>query len=327
MSDRSSKIEILLASYNAEKYIVPQIDSILNQSYEKVSIIISDDGSTDKTLNILRNFRDKHENITLIQNNSENKGHLGNFSYLSSYAKKGSADYFCFSDQDDVWHSDKLTVLMEKMALLEKKHGKKTPILVHSDLRVVNSNLEEIAPSFIRYQGLPNPAKHQFSKLLLQNIVTGCALMINRALLEKATPIPEEALVHDWWFALCAKYFGILYYIDTPLIDYRQHGLNSIGAISFKDRTSFFKKHIYQVVMNYPSYILSTKKQANTLITRAEKQEIINVEAFNEMVKLSNIQKLRGIDRIKFANGIINDNTSLIGRLFQYFSFWLVKWL
>jgi len=218
--------------------------------------------------------------------------------------------------------------LQAKMKELENIHGKNTPILIHSDLRVVDEQLNEIAPSFVKFQGLPDPRKHDFPKFLYQNVVTGCATFFNRALLEIATPIPEQAIVHDWWFAQCAKLFGVLVYIDEPLLDYRQHGENSIGARCHKEQNSFFKKHIYLAMLKFPQHLANSVVQAQALLTIARRNDILIDAKKMEMLEVfANLKFLSSKERIELANIAISNSKSLNECLYFKFAFFITKWI
>lgn len=156
---------------------------------------------------------------------------LGNFSALLVTAFEQGAEYVFFCDQDDVWSSDKLTVMLERLKQLEGTKGK--ACLAHHDLEVVNDSLRTIANSFIGLMQLQPSDEHNPQRLISRNEVTGCAMACNRALLEIALPISEQAIMHDWWLALCAGFFGRLAFVPDKLVKYRQHGENVIGAKPF----------------------------------------------------------------------------------------------
>jgi hypothetical protein len=113
------------------------------------------------------------------------------------------------------------------------QNGKKPPILVHLDLDVISEQLERIHPSFMGYQGLTHESRDPLRVLLTQNFVTGCATAINRPLLELATPLPVDVIMHDWWLALCAAACGRIEYLPHALFQYRQHDANQIEAEGF----------------------------------------------------------------------------------------------
>jgi glycosyltransferase involved in cell wall biosynthesis len=224
-------IEILLATCNGEKYLEEQIDSILNQSFTDWNLIIRDDKSEDKTLQIIEKYIKKYpQKIFLIQDIESNfrLGAAQNFSKLLKYS---SADYILFSDQDDIWLENKIKDSLEHMWNLESSNGKTLPILIHTDLSIVNTNLELIHPSYWQHQYL-DPQRSALNHFLVRNLITGCTVIVNRALKNLAVPIPDTAYMHDWWLALVASAFGKISYLSEPTILYRQHSANEVGAQS-----------------------------------------------------------------------------------------------
>ena len=137
--------------------------------------------------------------------------------------------YVALADQDDVWLPEKLEVAYREMCSVESVKGSKCPVLVHTDLKLVGRNLEDLGAVFTQKQ-LINPALIKPSEIALTNVVTGCTVLCNRSLLQHALPVPALALVHDWWLALVASVFGEIHFHSSSLILYRQHGANTIGA-------------------------------------------------------------------------------------------------
>ncbi|MER3556040.1 MAG: glycosyltransferase family 2 protein, partial [Meiothermus sp.] len=129
-----------------------------------------------------------------------------------------------------VWLKEKLELSLKRMQELEAAHGKATPLLVHTDLKVVDRNLAALSNSFWQHQNLNPKAGERWNRLLVQNVVTGCTTIINRALREVAIPIPSAAIMHDWWLALVASLLGRVEFIDQPTVLYRQHSHNDTGA-------------------------------------------------------------------------------------------------
>ncbi len=222
-----NKVAILLSTYNGEKYLKHQLDSLYNQTYRNFTILARDDGSIDNSLDILKAYA-----IEVIPQ-GKNLGPLGSFSALLEYAinKNTDSQYFMFCDQDDVWKEEKIEKTLIKMRELESKFGD-IPLLVHTDLEVVDEDLETLDKSFWHFEQI-NPGMNGFNRLLMQNTITGCTVMINRKLVELAMPIPDGAIMHDWWLGLVASQFGKIGFVDEPLIKYRQHSANSIGAKGF----------------------------------------------------------------------------------------------
>lgn len=229
------KIAILLATYNGSRFLAAQLDSVLTQTYRDCILVVRDDCSTDGTRNILDRYQAAHpDRLHLLEPDRVNRGASASFSYLLEYVLEHKQSlgldsaYMMFCDQDDVWYSDKVERQVRVMLAAEAGNTQ-LPVLVHSDLEVVTEALEQIAPSFTRYQGLESQ-RNQFCQIVISNLVTGCTAFINEALARKASPVSAQAIMHDWWLALVAAAFGKLVFIDTPLVHYRQHGRNTIGA-------------------------------------------------------------------------------------------------
>jgi GT2 family glycosyltransferase len=219
-----TKIIILLSTYNGAKYLKNQIDSLVSQSYDDFRIIARDDGSSDESFSILKSY-DKIE----IVDSRQNLGAKGSFAELLEYAVKHTdGEFFMFCDQDDVWEKDKIAMTLAKMQELEGTYGD-LPLLVHSDVKVVDARLRVVAESFWKFQNI-DPTRDAIHHLLLQNVVTGCTMMINRPLAKLVKTIPEEAIMHDWWIVMVASCFGKIGFIDEPLMLYRQHSSNDTGA-------------------------------------------------------------------------------------------------
>jgi len=222
------KIQVCLATYNGEKYLKQQIESIQSNLLD-CEILIHDDGSTDRTNKIISAIDNGRTPLRILPSIPAG-GAKENFNYLLSQT---TAPYIFCSDQDDIWHPDKLSIFMEAMDEAEKKYGPSTPLLIHSDLRVIDSSGKVLMESFWKYQRLNPKWGGDMRCILTQNVVTGCAMMVNRALLIKALPIPEAAVMHDWWLALVACAFGEIIALPIQTVDYRQHSNNEVGAKKF----------------------------------------------------------------------------------------------
>lgn len=214
-------VTILLATLNGEKYLKAQLESIATQTYENWQLVVGDDGSTDRTLEILKDFQKQYPNQVTIY---ENKPALGNVKDNFIHLLQNSyGPYFMFSNQDDVWKRDKIYLTLQKMESLETRYSEKVPILVHSDLSVVDENLEMIAESFFHYADLPK--RIVLNQLVVQNSVTGCTVMINRCLQQfflQALPL-SDIIMHDYWAALIARVFGKIGFVNESTVYYRQN--------------------------------------------------------------------------------------------------------
>ena len=227
-----SGIFIVLATCNGSAFLAEQLDSLLAQSETRWSLLIRDDHSVDGTPDIIRNYARMDSRIRVVKDDQGASGSpLVSFSLLLSAAHEQGAEFVFCCDQDDHWHPDKLALILDQF----EKTGRdpEVPCLIHHDLAVVDRNLKEINPSFVAMMGLSPADQANPQRLLSRNEVTGCSMACNRALLEIALPLPGDAIMHDWWLALCAGYFGKLSFMPQQLVKYRQHGENVIGAKSF----------------------------------------------------------------------------------------------
>ncbi|MCQ2506169.1 MAG: glycosyltransferase family 2 protein [Lachnospiraceae bacterium] len=228
-------IEILLATYNGEKYLSKQLDSLLGQSYSDFHIFIRDDGSSDGTVSVINDYVTKNpDKITFIHDNKLCKSPMKNFMALLEYA---TADYVMFCDQDDYWYREKIVHTYNEMKSVEKDSS--IPTLVFTNYKVVNENLE---PMKVNEKNLYTYKKRlNLSPLLVQNVVTGCTMMINKALYKNLTETREDIIMHDWWCALYASSFGMIKYLPEKTLYYRQHPGNSEGAIDLSNPKYYFK--------------------------------------------------------------------------------------
>lgn len=223
-----AKVDILLATYNGERYLAEQIESLLAQTFDDWRVIARDDGSSDRTVRILEDYAARHPGrFVLIEDSDAGLGACGNFGRLMEHS---TAHYVMFCDQDDVWLPWKIETLMTAMRELEAECGSDAPLLVHSDLRVVDEQLNPIASSFWVYQGGDPSFARSLPRLLAQNVITGCACLCNRRLVELSLPLPDDSLMHDWWIALVAAAIGRVETLRAVTVLYRQHGSNTLGA-------------------------------------------------------------------------------------------------
>ncbi len=239
------RVAIVMATYNGSRFVEEQIRSIQSQSFPEWLLYVRDDGSRDDTVQKVCQIERVDDRVKLVRDDFGNQGTIGNFSTLMKVALEEGADYLFFSDQDDVWHPDKLAIMLGAIQKLELVNGKPTPLLVHCDLAVVDEQLHPVADSFVRYSRL-SPTTVELGVLLCENQVTGCACVINRSLLELASPIPRDVLMHDWWLALLASSIGKIEFISKPLVMYRQHFSNVLGAMTFGQRIRKFLFSVQQ---------------------------------------------------------------------------------
>lgn len=224
-------ITVLLAAYQGRKYLREQMDSILNQTVNDLQVLISDDGSDDGTWEIIEEYVRRYPGqVRGVRHERSADSRLNpaaaNFFWLLSQAE---GERVLLSDQDDVWHVDKVERMLTAMTELEAVQGRECPVLLYSDASVVDRDLDIIAPSFFAYQKIDS-TRTELARILVENPVTGGAVMMNGALLAYLKNAPESCVMHDWWIALTASCFGIIHGIREPLYLYRQHGHNTLGA-------------------------------------------------------------------------------------------------
>lgn len=279
-------ILVLLPTYNGQAFLTEQIDSILSQTHQQLLLVCRDDGSTDESDAILAAYAQRFPTrVVRIQDGLGNLGASASFSTLMTWVLEryaGSADdnavdnrvYVALADQDDIWHAEKLEFCLREMLAGESKLSQ-VPVLVHSDLKVVDVNGDEIASSFMRFQGL-NPERTEFSSQLISNTNTGCTSLMNLALLKKALPVPPQAVMHDWWVSLVASAFGQIIYVPRQLIDYRQHDRNTLGAREHKKAGLHWRtvKKIFQLTQSSETQIIlnSIASQAAEFRDRYEQE-------------------------------------------------------
>lgn len=220
-------VEVLLATYNGEKYLRKQLDSILGQDYRDFTVTIRDDGSTDGTAEIIEMYLEMYPNkVKLYKSTSEYKSAISNFSELMKQAK---GDYIAFCDQDDIWESSKITKEINAMIRAESAAGSRAPVLVHSDLAVVDEMLNPIAPSYMSYANI-QPEKFSIKRALAESCVKSSTVLINGSMLTMCKNVPDNAISIDWWLTINAAAFAKTVYIKESLVKYRQHKGSFVGA-------------------------------------------------------------------------------------------------
>jgi len=215
-------VSVVMATFNGEKYLREQLDSILDQDYRHLEVIVVDDASTDSTVSILEEYsqRDKRLSYTCVEKNA---GASASFELALGLAK---GNFIAFSDQDDIFDGQKISVMVAALKANPSRD------MVASDLSLIDAEGNIIADSMWQHQQLRVKEGKPFKQLLYMNFVTGCAMMIRRRLLKIALPFPADCMVHDWWLAVvsCSGRGGGLALVKQPLTLYRQHGANSIGS-------------------------------------------------------------------------------------------------
>lgn len=206
---KNKEVIILMSTYNGEKYISEQIESLLNQTYKNTKIFIRDDGSKDRTIEIIKDFQQKYKNITLIE--GENIGFINSFFELLK--NSDNADYYAYCDQDDVWMEDKIERAVE---FLEKTNSDKTA-LYFSNSDYYDGDMNFLATA-------EKNKIYNFRNSLVECVTQGMTMVINNKTRETiVSNIPETCLYHDWWTYMICSGFGEIVYDDKSLVKYRRH--------------------------------------------------------------------------------------------------------
>lgn len=245
MEHNNYDIAVLLATYNGGKYIREQLESLFQQSCDQFHLYVRDDGSSDDTLKIVEEFRQKYsDKVTILEDSQKHRGAAKSFMYL---LENVDSEYYMFCDQDDIWLSEKVEKTFARMkevetAALSGTAAKNVPVLVATDLKVVDEQLSPIKESFNEDLKIDVFRKHP-ELICVRHVVTGCTMMFNHAAKLAALPMSPRATMHDEWVALCVHFKGgVISILDDATILYRQHTSNTLGAE--QARKGFFARAI-----------------------------------------------------------------------------------
>ena len=292
----NEKVDILLATYNGEKYLKEQIESLLDQTYTNIQIIISDDCSTDGTRDILKSYENNEKIKVYYQEN--NLGYVKNFEFL---LKKVESDLYMLCDQDDFWKKEKVEKIVDKLQ-------KENLDLVFGDLEVVDENLNLLYPSYNKYMHLAHKIDKYHKDYRLQylyNCMTGCTMMSKKKFLDKILPLPTNSkyMIHDYWIGLIVSLNGKVGYLDKPYILYRQHGKNQVGT----KKASQTASHL-DTVRN-----LSIDTRIGTFETYVQHEEI-----FTEKLRKQNKEALEYFKMIRNKKNFNFRKWNVFFKLYRY---------
>jgi hypothetical protein len=227
-----SPVYILLATFNGRRFLEALLASLYAQEDGNWRLLVYDDGSIDGTPEILARAARNEHRVSIQASRPEHLGSTASFFLLMQRALDMGARYFALCDQDDVWLPEKLKQQRAVIHALEGAGHANRALLCWSDLSWIDGQGKTLARSHFRRAGAGAALRGPGPWLLAMNAVPGCAMLGNRALLEKALPQPPGVAHHDWWLALVAATCGCVEVLDRPVVGYRQHGRNLIGAAS-----------------------------------------------------------------------------------------------
>ena len=266
-----NKIEILLATYNGEKFLPDQLESIIKQTYKEWKLLIHDDGSTDNTISILEKYANKYpDKIFLIEDNAKGLGPCFNFEHLLNHS---TAQYVLFCDQDDFWLPHKIEYSYNSIRVAEQIFPD-IPIVFFTDKILTDENLNVIETSVWDIHSVSPSHCNYIDKMLVKSIIGGNTMILNENARRICLPFPKEAIMHDWWVSLMVTIKGKCFYSSLPSLYYRQHSKNVIGVnktkkltniiFSFKAEQKLYKK-LY-LMANKAGQKLSLMKYIKTRI-------------------------------------------------------------
>lgn len=305
-------VHIMMATYNGERYIAEQIESILEQTYTEWKLFIRDDGSRDGTIKIVQDYINKYPmKIFMIESKIVYHDAKSNFAAL--YEKVPAADYYAFCDQDDIWEQNKL----KECIMCFQENDELTPTIVYHDMQVGRNKNDIMAESFFEYTKLQLDMKTPFQHTLVYNTIPGCAMLFNQKTKEMIPKIPLECNMHDWWMLLSVLALdGKVVYCEGKLGMYRQHGMNAIGAIRknpagliFLKCFQFFKiKHyIEQNKILKEERIRQTEVLYSSLLKKISVEKIQMIELYLDLLKNQSGVRTYCLalkNHLVFANGV-----------------------
>jgi glycosyltransferase involved in cell wall biosynthesis len=285
-------ISILVATYNGENYIADQLESLLNQTYQNFKVFVRDDCSTDNTLQVLERYHMQYPNKIYFSKSDSNSGSAKHTFFTLMLQHKD--DFVMLCDQDDVWKPNKIEISLCEMNRMRNQYGADTPILVHTDLTVVDENLSLINPSYKKMLDADYSRK-KLNHLLSQNILTGCTSMLNLPLANLINKEPEFCIMHDWWIIMVASCFGYISGLDKQTMYYRQHKNNSVGAVNVKDIKYQISKALHSDDIR--TALNDTYIQAqNFLDVYQDKLSTEQVELIENYISIPNLSKIEKIE-------------------------------
>lgn len=255
---------VALTTYNGSSYLAEQLNSILQQSVPVDQIVICDDASTDGTLKILNRFAEKHSKIRVHQNLKQ----LGVIKNFELCLNQIDSDFTFLSDQDDIWHKDKVKIFNSRIKSLNIAPD--DIFLAYSDAEVVDKSLNTLSSSFMHISNKPKSEnqKYLLKRLILKNWIPGCSCLLSAGLIRLSLPFPKEISMHDHWLVLVGFKYGKVDYMPSKLFKYRQHAQNTIGLMGNKYKLRQIKSYLLgKKTIN----LINKMKQAKALYNLSKK--------------------------------------------------------
>lgn len=291
----ANKIAILMATFNGEKYLKEQLESIINQTNKNFDLFVRDDGSTDNTVSILNEYNNNYTNIHLIKKINDTKGQLANFSNLYKYVTKlNKYDYIMFSDQDDIWMPDKIS-----NSINEIKPYYNNPTLLYTNYMNYDQNTGKKTIAY------PKHYDEDFEAIFVQNWLMGCTMVLNRKIIDLINEIPVDVDNHDYWVALVAALHNNIVYLEKITMIHRLHNYNVTTRASKKGFRRKIKR-TFTILFNKKYRISKIKMWKNVqheLSVRYSSKHINNLSKILntnpiKAIKLATNFHYRGLNRL-----------------------------
>ena len=238
------KIDIILATYNTHiPYLKEQIDSILNQTYQNIHLIISDDNSPNKEIQeILKQYEKQDKRITIYLQ-EENKGYIKNFEFL---LKKSESNYIMFADHDDIWYPQKVEKSIETLK-------KENVDLVYCNANQINEKGEIIHENYLAYKNVPC-IQGKDNLAISRCIGIGCSQIFTKEVKQKMLPFTDQVMAHDWLAAFVANEGKGIFCIQEPLLGYRLHNTNVFGGRNLAQNLARWKEEHGNTYLSFLKY-------------------------------------------------------------------------
>lgn len=289
MISEDKKVVILVAVYNGGKYLEELVESLISQTYKNIKIVLSDDGSTDNSTELIETLAKKDARIERYRSGEKFGSAAMHFMHLIKAFQ--DEEYVCLCDQDDVWKPDKVEKTLKAMC-----DGEKGARLVHTDAHVTDVGLNIINESFHSFFSMKNELS--FSERLVENNVQGSSAMLNRELMRIVSGYDRRVIMHDWFIALCASAAGDIKYLPERTFFYRQHGENVVGASEKPQSISYILKRIKTDVSGD---IIKGRHQAALVLELAGEKMSENdraaAEAYSLGVNKNKLKRLRDMEK------------------------------
>ncbi|CAA6811857.1 MAG: Alpha-L-Rha alpha-1,3-L-rhamnosyltransferase (EC [uncultured Thiotrichaceae bacterium] len=280
-----AEVQVLLSTWNGEAWLAELLASLAQQTFVDWELLVRDDGSNDKTVKLLLEWQQLHpDKLVRLDVDGQHLGSTASFSHLVTMS---NAPYLMFCDQDDVWFPEKIAVEYGAVKKLSDTHNEQLPLLVHTDLVLVDEHKVLLSNSFWKWRGLN--VHQQKQDYLLTNTVTGCAALFNRAAANKAFPVPEGVQYHDRWLGLVCAWFGEVYPLHQAALFYRQHGQNAVGA--------GLANHQHVSTGSIPERVKNWSIQAEIFLKQFGDE--LKIKDYRLVEALADLRHLRGWERRK----------------------------